>query len=167
MPSVVSVVGPSGSGKTTLIERVIRDISARGFSASAIKFAGCGFDPGDSGKDSFRLKSAGAVSVGIVSRSGWMVAADEPGLAFADLLAKLPPSDLVITEGGSRLDTPKIGMVPASPVQSPRPLPDGDLVALVGENLRHEHLPCFHRDDISGISGFLIRRYVKTAGRKS
>ena len=102
MVFIVSVVGPSGSGKTSLIERVIRELSHKGVSVAAVKFTHHGFDLDRPGKDSYRLKQAGAASVGVVSPGGWAVIADEARIAFDDLLMKLPLSDLVVTEGQVR-----------------------------------------------------------------
>ena len=156
MAFVVSIIGSSGSGKTTLIERIIRKLSDKGFSVAAVKYTHHGFDMDRPGKDSYRLKQAGGIAVGVVSPSGWAVIADEPEIALQNLLAKLPPSDLVITEGGSQLDTPKIEVLPPSATQPSKSLPQ-HLIALVGKKLCHETLPCFDRDDISGITEFLIR----------
>ncbi len=155
MAYVVSVVGPSGSGKTTLIERLIRELTARRIAVAAVKCTHHGFDPDRPGKDSYRLKQAGSVAVGLVSPSGWAVIADEPQVAYEDLLAKLPSSDLVIIEGGAKSDTPKIEIIPP-PATRPSKSSPADLIALVGKDLSDENLPCFERDDISGITEFLI-----------
>lgn len=157
MVSVVSFVGPSGSGKTTLIERVIRDLSGKGFSVAAVKHAHHGFDLDQPGKDSFRFKQAGALSVGVVSRDRWAIIADEPEIDLTDLLVKFPPCDLVIIEGGSRLDIPKIEIIPLFTSQISKSSLQ-NLIALVGKDLYHKSLPCFDRDNISGIAVFLINR---------
>jgi molybdopterin-guanine dinucleotide biosynthesis protein B len=155
MSFVISIVGSSGSGKTTLIEGLIQELSGKGLVVAAIKYAHHRIDMDRPGKDSCRLKEAGAASVGVVSPDGWAIIADEPKISIEDLLAKLPSSDLVITEGGSRLDTPKIEIIPPSATQ-PFRFPAEDLIALVGKALHHDHLPCFDRNDISGITEFLI-----------
>jgi molybdopterin-guanine dinucleotide biosynthesis protein B len=152
---VVSIIGPSESGKTTLIEQIIGKLSERGFAVAAIKCAHHQIDLDRPGKDSYRLKKAGAVSVGLVSPGKWAVIADDAEISLNDLLAKLPPSDLVIIEGGSRFNIPKIEILPP-PINQPSKSPPDDLIALVGENLHHENVPCFNSDDISGITEFLV-----------
>ena len=156
---VVSFVGHSGAGKTTLVERIVRELSDRGFSVSVIKFTHHEFDLDRPGKDSFRFKQAGAAAVGLVSPGGWAIIADKPDMTFSDLIAKLPVSDLIITEGGTWLDTPKIEVIPY-PATQPVKSPPEKLIALVGKNLSHKTLPCFDRDDILGIVEFLIERYL-------
>lgn len=161
LPPVVSFVGYSGSGKTTLVERIVRELSLRKWSVSVIKFTHHGFDLDRPGKDSYRFKQSEATSVGLVSPHGWAIVADG-SLVFRDLLAKLPPSDLIITEGGSWLDTPKIEVF--SPSDSNRKNTRSsakDLVAFVGKDFSDKNLSCFDRDDISGIAGFLITNYIR------
>lgn len=155
MAYVVSIVGPSGSGKTTLIERLIRELSGRGITVAAVKCTHHGFDLDRPGKDSYRLKQAGSVAVGLVSPAGWAVIADEAKASLDDLLKRLPPCDLVIIEGGSDSETPKVEIIPPPATQPSKSSPD-DLIALVGKDLHHEDHPSFDRDDISGIADLLI-----------
>lgn len=155
MSCVISIVGPTGSGKTTLIEGLIQQLSGKGLAVAAIKYTHHRIVMDRPGKDSYRLREAGAVSVGVVSPEGWAVLADEPKISIENLLAKLPSSDLVITEGGSRLNTPKIEVIPPSATR-PSKTTGEDLIALVGEALHHDYLPCFDRNDISGVTEFLI-----------
>lgn len=154
MSFVISIVGLSGSGKTTLIEKLIRELSDKGLTVTAIKYTHHRIDMDRPGKDSSRLKEAGAVSVGVASPEGWAIISDESRVSIENLLAKLPPSDLVITEGGSRLDTPKIEVIPPGATK-PSKSPGENLIALVGKALHHDYLPCFDRNDISGITEFL------------
>lgn len=138
-----------------MIEKLIRELSGKGLTVAAIKYTHHRIDMDRPGKDSSRLKEAGAVSVGVASPEGWAVIADETRVSIENLLAKLPPADLVITEGGSRLDTPKIEVIPPG-ASKPSKSPGKNLIALAGKNLHHDHLPCFDRNDISGIAEFLI-----------
>ena len=63
MPPVVGFVGASGSGKTTLITAVLPPLRARGLRVAVLKHAHCGFDMDRPGKDSFRVREAGAAEV--------------------------------------------------------------------------------------------------------
>ncbi len=155
MAYVVSVVGPSGSGKTTLIERLIRELTGRGVAVAAVKCTHHGFELDRDGKDSYRLKQAGSVAVGLVSPGGWAVIADEAKVSLDDLLRRLPACDLVIIEGGTESDTPKIEIIPPPGTLPSKSSPD-EQIALVGKDLQNACLPCFDRDDISGITKFLI-----------
>src|SRR5438876_10539583 len=63
LPPILCFVGRSNSGKTTLIERVIPVLVREGYRIATIKHAGHGFDLDTEGKDSWRLKRAGAKTV--------------------------------------------------------------------------------------------------------
>ena len=56
MVPIVSIVGKSGSGKTTLLEKVITELTRRGYSVGVIKHDAHRFDIDQPGKDSYRLR---------------------------------------------------------------------------------------------------------------
>ncbi|MFA7176706.1 MAG: molybdopterin-guanine dinucleotide biosynthesis protein B, partial [Smithellaceae bacterium] len=60
MIPIVSIVGKSNSGKTTLLEKIIADLTHRGYRIATIKHNRHGFDIDHEGKDSYRHKKAGA-----------------------------------------------------------------------------------------------------------
>ena len=55
---VFGIVGWKNSGKTGLLERLVEDITNRGFSVSTMKHAHHNFDVDQKGKDSFRHRKA-------------------------------------------------------------------------------------------------------------
>src|SRR2546427_449321 len=68
LPPILCFVGRSNSGKTTLIERLIPVLVREGYRIATIKHAGHGFDLDTEGKDSWRLKRAGAKTVIVTSK---------------------------------------------------------------------------------------------------
>jgi molybdopterin-guanine dinucleotide biosynthesis adapter protein len=98
---VIGFIGSSGSGKTTLIERVIPVLVQRGLSVSAVKHAHQGFDIDRPGKDSFRLRVAGAGQVLVAAPQRWALMTELRGQPprLQQLLAQLAPCDLVLVEG--------------------------------------------------------------------
>ena len=114
MIPAVGFVGASGSGKTTLIARVLPALRAEGLRVAVLKHAHCGFDMDRPGKDSYRVREAGATEVLIASRSRWAHLGelegelDEP--PFRELLDRFDPGrvDLVLVEGFARECYPKI-----------------------------------------------------------
>ena len=108
---IYGVVGWKNSGKTGLMERLIIEITGRGFTVSTVKHAHHTFDVDHPGKDSHRHRVAGATEVLLASRNRFALmhelkTEDEPDLAM--LLGKLAPVDLVLIEGYKRDTHPKI-----------------------------------------------------------
>lgn len=103
----------SGTGKTTLLAKLIPWLRARGLRVALIKHAHHDFDIDHPGKDSFKLRQAGAGQVLVASRRrlAWILESDgeaEPELPA--LLRRLDASrfDLVLVEGFRHVRFPKI-----------------------------------------------------------
>lgn len=108
---VYGVTGWKNAGKTGLMERLVAEISGRGFVVSTIKHAHHGFDVDQPGRDSHRHRSAGAREVLVSSGHRWALMHELRGAAeptLAELLARLSPADLVLIEGFKRDRHPKI-----------------------------------------------------------
>lgn len=108
---IYGVVGWKNAGKTGLMERLVTEITSRGFSVSTLKHAHHSFDVDHPGKDSHRHRVAGASEVLLASRKRFALMhelrdAEEPTLKA--LLARLAPVDLVLVEGYKRDRHPKV-----------------------------------------------------------
>jgi molybdopterin-guanine dinucleotide biosynthesis protein B len=166
----IGFVGQSGSGKTTLIERLIPLMAQRGLTVSALKHAHQGFDLDRPGKDSFRLRAAGAAQVMIAAPQRWALMTELRGQAagFDQLLAELAPCDLVLVEGfRSDGSIPRIEVRGPSfalrateglPSVAPSGAKEGDpnLIAVVCDDPVDRALPRFARDDVAAIAVFIV-----------
>lgn len=108
---IFGVAGYKNAGKTGLMERLVTEITSRGFTVSTLKHAHHAFDIDHPGKDSYRHRAAGAHQVVLSSGNRWAMltelrGAPEPPLK--DLLAQMAPVDLILIEGWKRDDHPKI-----------------------------------------------------------
>jgi molybdopterin-guanine dinucleotide biosynthesis protein B len=110
MPPVVSIVGQSGSGKTTYLEKLIGELTSRGYRIATIKHAAGGISYSDSDKDSGRHIQAGS-EVTIVSTPSRAVLVRPVAreLSLSELVQMLGEDyDLILTEGFKHGDAPKI-----------------------------------------------------------
>lgn len=104
----------SGTGKTTLLEQLIPLLKKRELRVSVIKHAHHQFDIDHEGKDSFRLRKAGAVETLVASRTRWALihetqqVSKEPELSY--LLSRLDTRqvDLILVEGFKHEAFPRI-----------------------------------------------------------
>jgi molybdopterin-guanine dinucleotide biosynthesis protein B len=110
MIPIVSVVGWSDSGKTTYLERLIPELVKRGLRICAVKHDVHGFEIDVPGKDSFRLKRAGAAMSVISGPDRIAVIADvDHDLSLAEIRDRFAGGvDLIISEGFKKDIHPKI-----------------------------------------------------------
>lgn len=158
---VYGVTGWKNSGKTTLMERLVEEITGRGFSVSTVKHAHHATEIDHEGRDSFRHRQAGAREVLVASPVRWALMHELRGDAeppLAELLTKLSPVDLVLIEGYKRESHPK---VEAHRAETGRPLlaPDNPSVRAVASDTMPTGLdvPVFDLNDIAAIADFILK----------
>ncbi len=110
---VIGFAAYSGTGKTTLLTRIIPALRTQGLRVGLVKHAHHGFDPDIPGKDSYRLRKAGAAQTLVASprRQALFTENESPREpVLEDLLAQLDPArlDLVLVEGFRGEAIPKI-----------------------------------------------------------
>ena len=158
-PAVFSIVGHSGAGKTTLVEKLIRDLTARGLRMATIKHAHHKVVLDTPGKDSYRYKEAGAVMSMLVTTTELQVVADATQGREPEQLAQrfLGEADLVLAEGFSLCATPKIEVLRRECAKPPRCTLEDGLIAIVTDmDEVYPQLPHFALDDIAGIARFIL-----------
>lgn len=107
---VYGVIGWKNAGKTGLMERLVADITGRGFTVSTIKHVHHDVDLDQPGKDSFRHRAAGATEVVLASAHRFALMREHrgPEPELPEVLARLAPVDLVLVEGYKRDAHPKV-----------------------------------------------------------
>lgn len=156
---IFGVVGWKNAGKTGLMERLVSEITARGFTVSTVKHAHHTFDVDHAGKDSHRHRVAGATEVLLASRNRFALmhelrTEEEPTLDM--LLKKLAPVDLVLIEGYKRDLHNK---VEAHRAETGNPLiaPDDETVRAVASDVPLDlDRPVFDLNDTVSIADFIL-----------
>ncbi len=158
---IFGVVGWKNNGKTGLMERLVAEITGRGFSVSTVKHAHHRFDVDREGKDSYRHRAAGAHEVLLASRYRWALMhelRDEEEPPLQELLSKMTPVDLVLIEGYKRDSHAKIE---AHRHETGRSLiaDEDDTVVAVASDVPIEglSLPVFELDDTVAIADFILK----------
>jgi len=117
MKTSVPVVGfcaHSGTGKTTLLVKLLQILKARGLRVGVIKHAHHDFDTDRPGKDSYKLRKAGAQRMLVSSSRRWALVHEHAGenreTPLEELVAIISraPLDLILVEGFKREAFPKI-----------------------------------------------------------
>ena len=159
MNRVIGVAGFKDAGKTTLVERLVAELTTRGYRISTVKHAHHSFDIDHEGRDSFRHRKAGASEVAVVSRHRWAIlhesrAEEEPSLE--DILAKLAPCDLVIVEGYKLDQHDKIEVRNLGLAHPQLAGDDPTVVAIAANGAVHgAPVPVFDRDDVTALASFI------------
>ena len=158
----VGFVGYSKSGKTTVMSAVIDRLTASGYRIGAIKHDVHGFTMDQPGKDTWRLKKAGAVATLISSpkRIGLVMDADRD-TPLEKLLGMLSGLDVVLIEGYKSARLPKIEVYRPESGNSPVCKDDPHLIAVVSDADLNWSVPRFSLSDAEGIAEFIVSRVIQ------
>jgi molybdopterin-guanine dinucleotide biosynthesis protein MobB len=158
--AVFGIAGFKNAGKTTLTERLVAELTGRGYAVSTVKHAHHAFDIDHEGRDSHRHRKAGAREVAIVSRNRWALVHELRGEAepdFVAVLGKLEACDLVLVEGYKREGHPKLEVRRAG-LDHPE-LAGGDptVVAIAADFvIADAPVPVLDMNDIANVADFIV-----------
>ena len=156
---IFGIAGYKNAGKTGLMERLVTEISSRGFTVSTLKHAHHAFDIDHPGKDSYRHRAAGAHQVVLSSGNRWAMMTElrgEPEPPLKDLLTQMAPVDLILIEGWKRDDHPKIEAYRREtnhPLIAPN---DPTIKAIATDTPLDIDRPTFDLNDTKTIADFII-----------
>lgn len=158
-PAILAVVGYSGAGKTTLLEKLIPALRKRGVRLAVIKHTSHHHEFDKPGKDSHRLRQAGAEAVMVSSpKMVAMFREVKREWPLKRLLRHLPrPVDLVIAEGFRHAEYPCIEVYRCGVSPDLKCREQQNLLAVVGDAPGALEVPQFNRDDVRTITEFVIK----------
>ncbi|MBW3697829.1 bifunctional molybdopterin-guanine dinucleotide biosynthesis adaptor protein MobB/molybdopterin molybdotransferase MoeA [Vibrio sp. T187] len=151
----------SGTGKTTLLEALLPLLTESGLRIGVLKHAHHDFDVDKPGKDSHRLRKAGASQMLISSRNRHALMTETPDseAEFDYLLTRFDSDklDLILVEGCKNIAFPKIELH-REEVGKPWLYPnDSNIVAIAADTQVDSELPQMSINDLQAISEFVIQ----------
>jgi molybdopterin-guanine dinucleotide biosynthesis protein B len=165
---ILSIVGKSDSGKTTLIEKLVPELTRRGYRIATVKHDIHGFDVDREGKDSWRHKQAGAHSVVISSPTKAALIRDvERDMDLEEIREKLIRDvDLILSEGYKKDVQPKVEVFRKEKHKKLLCTKKDNLVAIVSNQKFRVGVPCFDLEDTKGLASFIEKEFLKSKKEK-
>ncbi len=162
-PPIISVVGYSGAGKTTLMEKLIGELTRRGYRVGSIKHDVHGFEMDKPGKDSWRHKQAGASTtlissphqIGLVMDVDHDHSPDELKVFFNHV-------NVILTEGYKKQNRPKVEIFRSRVHHEPLCRNDDNIVAIMSDIPVDLKTPRFTLEDVEGLVDFLVEKFNLT-----
>ncbi|MDG2845988.1 bifunctional molybdopterin-guanine dinucleotide biosynthesis adaptor protein MobB/molybdopterin molybdotransferase MoeA [Vibrio parahaemolyticus] len=157
----------SGTGKTTLLEALLPKLTEAGLRIGMLKHAHHNFDVDKPGKDSYRLRKAGASQMLIASRNRYALMTETPEAEaeFEYLLTRFDEDklDVVLVEGCKNIAFPKIELH-REDVGKPWLYPhDDNIIAIASDSAELDsELPQMNINDLDAIAQFVLQ-YVQDA----
>lgn len=157
----ICFIAASGTGKTSLLEQLIPALQKRGLRVAAIKRSHHDFEIDQPGKDSFRLRAAGAKAVILASKyrkAAIFESADraEPELDSLIALLDAKTIDLVVVEGFKHAPIPKIELHRKALANPLLHIKDPYTVAVASDvALDLAGLPCLDLNNAPAIAEFI------------
>ncbi|TWU21770.1 molybdopterin-guanine dinucleotide biosynthesis protein B [Bythopirellula polymerisocia] len=153
----IHIIGGKNHGKTTLVTELVQGMTARGIRVGTIKHTHHQHELDVPGKDSHRHRQAGAVVVGILSRSMNAVfwppeSIDDSSLdsRYDVFESNFADCQLVLVEGDTQTQARKIEVWRESLGTAPLALKDPSILAVVShDKVANLAVPVWPRADIS------------------
>ena len=165
---VLGFAAYSGTGKTTLLEKILPLLNACNIRVGVIKHAHHTFEIDHEGKDSFRLRKAGAKQILIGSSRRWALVVETDTRhngSLDDFIRRLDYNelDLILVEGFKPERIPKIELVRPA-LGHPLFYPEDSSIIAVATDAGlpvKTSLPVFDINDAKEITGFIVHRFLK------
>jgi len=159
----------SNAGKTTLIAQLIPVLMQRGVRVSVIKHAHHQFDIDHPGKDSYKIREAGAVQTLIASGKRWALMtemqrtpqySDEADLTSSLTQLNTEYADLILVEGFKYAKIPKIEVYRPSLQLPLLATKDASIIAVASDAPLTLSIPVLPLNVIDNIAEFIIQQFL-------
>ena len=166
---VLGIVAYSGTGKTTLLEKLIPLLNGKNLRVAAIKHSHHDFEIDKKGKDSDRLRTAGAEQIILSSKYRTALIIEEDRKTEPDLIKLLnrldtDKLDLVLVEGFRHFDIPKLEVYRPSLKKPMLCVNDNSILALLSDDIQQPEtgIPVLPLNDIDLICNYIVEKIINT-----
>jgi len=161
---VLGLVARSGTGKTTLLSRLIPILNERGLKVGLIKHSHHDFETDQPGKDSYRLRKAGASPVVLVSkyRRAMITELSSGEPTLDEQLHCFPEGsvDLILVEGFKHEAFPKIELHREELDRSLLHPHDDTIIAIASDKKLSITLPILDINKPTDIADFITQEFL-------
>ncbi|HEU4343190.1 MAG TPA: molybdopterin-guanine dinucleotide biosynthesis protein B [Candidatus Binatia bacterium] len=161
-PKVLLIVGYKKVGKTTLIEKLIPELSSRGYRVGTVKHHHSDFPVtvDSSGSDSWRHRRAGAQCVALITPShAALFRENKDTISLDQIISGFLETDIVLVEGFHRERQAKIEVLSAQCKERLCRM-DENLIATVGPADPEESVLNFQPGSIIPLTDFIERKIL-------
>ena len=161
-PNVLLIVGYKKVGKTTLIEKLIPELSGRGYRVGTVKHHHSDFPVAvdTEGTDTWRHRLAGAASVALATPTDIAMFRDGArSITLDQLVSALGALDIVLVEGFHEEPRAKIEVLSDRNDESLCKM-DSHLLAVITPNARATAVPAFQPDSIKPLADLIERELI-------
>lgn len=159
----------SGTGKTTLLTALLPALAMHGLTASVIKQTHHEFDVDHPGKDSHRLRQAGATQVLLSSNNRWVLMTEQASAPGDNRLLKMLSLldhnlvNIVLVEGFRHAPIPKIEVYRPSLGRPLLAASDPHVIAIAADGEAKSHLPILDLNNAGAIADFVLNWHSQRA----
>ena len=163
MIPVIGFAAYSGTGKTTVMEKVIAELSAKGYRVGAVKHDVHGFEMDHPGKDSYRHAQAGARTV-VLTSPEMTAEISRRGEPLEACLQRIRDVDVILVEGFKNADIPQIGLSRKATGKGFTAPPER-FIAVVTDEKGPFPVPRFTFEDAEGLAEWIIEEIKPMDGK--
>lgn len=163
-PKVLLIVGYKKVGKTTLIEKLVPELSRRGYRVGTVKHHHSDLPVcvDMAGTDTWRHRQAGATSVALATSTEFALFRDnDTSISLDQLISALGPADIVLVEGFHDEARAKIEVL-SDAVKKPLCKADVRLLAFVSPETTETTVPSFAPCSIKPLADLIEKRILQS-----
>ncbi len=160
VPIISIVASRSGTGKTTFLEKLIHELTERGYRVGTIKSDAHGFDMDVPGKDTWRFTQAGSKATAIIGPNKFaLIQQTNEKKDLDEVAGMIQDVDLILVEGYKMAEKPRIEVI-RQEISTQIVSPPQYLIAIVTdvEEIKAP-VPIFNIEDHQSTAEFIISKY--------